>query len=92
MNPTLIGIVSLSAAFLTWTIWKLWFRRDPTLDPRVYTIGVQAVGIGSWVLTLLWLYFSGWDALPVIVSLAPLWLWGGYLWGRVMTALFPRRG
>ena len=79
------------AAFLAWTIWKLWFRRDQTLDPRVYTVGVQAFGVGSWLVALVFIYFSQREAIPVIVCLIPLWLWAGYFWGRLMMAIFPRR-
>ena len=91
MAPALELLLLPSALFLGWTIWKLWYRRDPSLDPRVYTLGVQVFGLGSWLGAISLIYFSQSDAVPVIVCLVPLWLWAGYFWGRAMLALFPRR-
>ena len=74
------------------TVWRLWFRRDPELDPRVYTIGVQGFGLTTWAFSILLLYFQlGRYGLAIVICLLPLYLWAGYWWGRCMMLYFARR-
>ena len=92
MTPTLatllIAIFLVWLAFLAWTIWHLWLRKDRSLDPRVYTIGVQMFGLGSWVVTILAVsYIRVIEFEPIVVCMLPAFLWMGFFWGRAMVAI-----
>ena len=77
-------------AFLAWTIRCLWFRRDRTLDSRVYTYGVQRYGPLTWAGTVVILFYLDMrEFAAVALIMLPVFLWMGFFWGRTMTALRP---
>jgi hypothetical protein len=88
-----LGIWAACSILLTgWSVWRLWFRRRPDLDRRVYTLGVQGFGISGWLLCLLFFSSKIPEAVPAVLLLAPIYLCGGYVWGRIMLLGFsPRR-
>ena len=84
----LIAIFLVWLAFLVWTVRNLWFRKDKSLDPRIYTAGVQMFGIGSWVSTILaFSYLHLAEFVPVLVCMLPAFLWMGFFWGRAMLGI-----
>jgi len=96
MTPALATLLTAVLAawltFLAWTIWKLWLRRDKTLDPRVYTLGVQMFGISTWAgTTLLLLYMRITEFAAVAAFMLPAFLWAGFFWGEAMARLSNNR-
>jgi len=88
-------IILIYAAFIWWTVQRLW---QPTNDPYarvVYSMGVRQAGL------IMWLVFSITGAIQSPVPLAPwvrallslfidfpLCLWVGYLFGRFMAWVY----
>ena len=89
-------VLAVLIPFTLWTVWKLGFRRNASLDQRIYTVGVQGFGLTFWVGFSLILCFGVLDnaSLPlrilVTFTILPLALWGGYLWGRIMIGILAR--
>jgi hypothetical protein len=86
--------------FCLWTVRKLRPTRKPGSD-AVYTLGVKGFGLWLWAgttpLMILVAYVNHpehsllYYAISFGVWMLPVCLWGGYLWGFVMNAMFPTR-
>jgi hypothetical protein len=96
VTKTVVNIAGLG--LIVWTLRYLGSgdKKDP-----VYRFGVRQFGILSWITsTCIGTYFA-WLIAPQRHSLLylitlfgvlmlPICLWGGYLWGKVMSAFFPK--
>jgi hypothetical protein len=98
--PVLIAAL-LWAAFIAWTLYRLGSRRT-LMGFTTYTYGVKRFGIGLWLISILlevsiaresapthpvlWLH-----AVLVAFITLPVCLWVGYVWGKAMHALLPRK-
>src|ERR1700729_1416284 len=83
--------------FSAWTVRRIWVLRERH-DRRVYRIGVLGFGMVMWVAMTLVAAYMGVEGNPkhsvwfygsrFLFLLLPLCLWAGYVWGRIMCALF----
>jgi hypothetical protein len=94
---------SLAIAWLIFTIWTVYRlgSHDAVLGETTARYGIRGFGLMLWAaMIFVGVYLSGqidpnrslWYSGAVFAFvLLPICLWGGYLWGKVMSSLFPRR-
>ena len=93
---TFAAVGALYVLFALWTVRRLW---RPARDPytrMVYHFGVRGFGVATWVaMTVVFVTrnsissMSVWAQAPMaaVINL-PLFLWAGYVWGRLMAAFY----
>lgn len=99
----MIALVSvLTVVWLGWTWWtvrRLWRPAETPYERMVYQFGVRGWGVWMFVAmsatSLVRDHDPTWSVgrsalqiLFVVVTAAPLMLWGGYWWGRGMAFFF----
>ena len=87
--------------FSVWTIRKLSYLGSQEASSSTIRYGVKGYGITMWVVVVVmgvvlcclinpnrpvWYY-----AFVIAFTLLPICLWGGYVWGAVMSSLSPKR-
>jgi hypothetical protein len=87
--------------FSVWTIRRLNYLGSREAGSTTYRYGVKGFGIMLWVPMVVVGVAMGWAENPnrsvwyygfvMAFTLLPVCLWGGYVWGAVMSSLFPRR-
>ena len=94
-----ISLLLVGAAWTWQTFRRLWRRGDSPYEQIVYGRGVRGFGLGMFILMTGWGVTkevakgrtptqTALVVLILVVWSAPVWLWGGYLWGRMMAASF----
>jgi hypothetical protein len=93
--PILCGIAWLM--FSVWTVRRLWRPVTSKYSRIVYFCGVKALGVGGSVLAPMAIALQDWGSkdaeLPRFMFLIaacvgpPLWLWAGYVSGRMLAFL-----
>ena len=87
---------ALWATFVVWTLRQLWRDGDDPYTRVVYRFGVRWGGIAMWVVMTVASTLQDADGLAggfargflaAFINL-PIWLWGGYFFGRVMAFLY----
>jgi hypothetical protein len=96
-NIYVISTFALSLILTLLSLPILWRRAVTRWEQLVYVFGVRLFGIGTGVLFSIAfpvvrgagetpLSTLALQALAYFLGALPLWLWGGYLWGRMMAA------
>jgi hypothetical protein len=100
IDVTVKAVVVIAWLLLcVWTLWKLNQLRKK--DNLTYRQGVSGLGVMMWGTGTVVGALGIWETdrrhsvwyygLGFAIYLLPICLWGGYLWGRIMTSIFSRR-
>jgi len=91
----LITGAALYAAFIVWTVRRLWRPVVDSYSRTVYWFGVRLGGVIFWLVLSIGGSLSSESALTPWVSTLialytgfPICLWGGYAWGRAMAWVY----
>ena len=88
------------SALTIWTVYKLNYLSGDGASLSI-RYGVNAFGIGMWLVSIAIGVVLSWQINPgrsllyygmfFAFTMLPICLWGGYVWGKAMSWIFPRQ-
>lgn len=95
------AVIVAWSLFTVWTLMRLGTTRHDRDEDVVYRRGVRGFGVTLWAAAICIGVLIGWQVpsrhsrwyLGALLAflLLPICLWGGFVWGKIMAGLFPRR-